>query len=372
MTTDFGIALILVTASWVNVNATRGFWENIVKFHVRTFTVQFPRSTLYDLESPAPHREWVLLTLGGSEPGNGDGDDVEIYDFELDKTCRGVKLPMGLDRPTVTYTNGMVLICGGRAEVTTKKCWTYDKHMQTWVPRQDMKQAKYGASGTNIHNGHHFWMTGGGRRGLNNVGESQSLGELRRTFYETLDVQTEIYTDNNYWTEGPKLRSPVKYHCTVQINECETAIVGGQRDYTDGDENGFRHIDIYNWNTETWRTGPTLVSDHELTSCALIHDPQTMHPVVVVMGEDFTTQELWDTVADTVTVVSDQQMPSTSILRLVALNKFEVAIVSSTQGIYAYSISNGIRKIRDHTFTRPEEFDAVLVPKDYIKCRDEI
>ena len=58
-------------------------------------------------------------------------------------------------------------------------------------------------------------------------------------------------------------------HCQVQINDCEIAFIGGIRGTTyDGYENGNSDldydsstdddmvIDIYNHQTNTWRTGP--------------------------------------------------------------------------------------------------------------------
>ena len=40
------------------------------------------------------------------------------------------------------------------------------------------------------------------------------------------------------------------YHCSIQINDCEIALIGG--------DNATTAIEIYNYKENTWRLGPEL------------------------------------------------------------------------------------------------------------------
>ena len=54
-------------------------------------------------------------------------------------------------------------------------------------------------------------------------------------------------------TEAAKLPTDRFKHCSIQINNCEVAFIGGERgEYNDNN----KIIDIWNFKKDTWRTGP--------------------------------------------------------------------------------------------------------------------
>ena len=112
----------------------------------------------------------------------------------------------------------------------------------------------YHAANKHLSKGRDFMlMVGGGK---------DDAGDRSKKLY-ALDESLKWATVN---TELPEER--IK-HCQVQINDCEIAFIGGIRGTTyDGYENDNSDldydsstdddmvIDIYNHQTNTWRTGP--------------------------------------------------------------------------------------------------------------------
>ena len=74
-----------------------------------------------------------------------------------------------------------------------------------------------------------------------------------------------MMNENMVWTDvGVAMPEKRKGHCQVQINDCEIAFIGGERgtngvSFADTGSDD-KMIDIYNYKTKTWRTGPELVS----------------------------------------------------------------------------------------------------------------
>ena len=69
------------------------------------------------------------------------------------------------------------------------------------------------------------------------------------------------------------------YHCSVQINDCEIAFIGG--------DNATTAIEIYNYKENTWRLGPELDIDPLPTpshtyqvACGKIIDKNNYHNYV--------------------------------------------------------------------------------------------
>ena len=81
-----------------------------------------------------------------------------------------------------------------------------------------------------------FWVT---------FGEDEQGNDLNTT---------EIYTWYGDWIEGPAIADEYKRkgHCTVQINHCEAAVLGGVTD-----DSTFRDdIVIFNFEDAKWKQGP--------------------------------------------------------------------------------------------------------------------
>ena len=45
-------------------------------------------------------------------------------------------------------------------------------------------------------------------------------------------------------------------HCQVQINDCEVAFIGGTKTTPGGTDSVTKDIDIWNFKTNKWRSGP--------------------------------------------------------------------------------------------------------------------
>ena len=99
----------------------------------------------------------------------------------------------------------------------------------------------------------YMWMVGGGR--------DDSDAKSKKLY--AMDMTLKWATVNS---ELPEEREK---HCQVQINDCEIAFIGGIRGanydgYVDGNQDlnydsstdDDDVIDIYNHQTNTWRTGP--------------------------------------------------------------------------------------------------------------------
>ena len=87
------------------------------------------------------------------------------------------------------------------------------------------------------------------------------------------------------------------YHCSIQINDCEIAIIGGT--------NATTAIDIYNYKENTWRQGPAL--DTAPTSlmqvaCGRLTDQTNYHTYIVIGGIGTYEPRLWDIQTNVITI----------------------------------------------------------------------
>ena len=66
------------------------------------------------------------------------------------------------------------------------------------------------------------------------------------------------FLDENFiWTtEGSELPTERIKHCSIQINDCEVAFIGGERGDINDDN---KIIDIWNYKKGTWRIGPRYI-----------------------------------------------------------------------------------------------------------------
>jgi len=102
--------------------------------------------------------------------------------------------------------------------------------------------------------------------------------------------------------------TPKSYHCSVQINDCEIAIIGG--------DNNTRAIEIYNYKENTWRSGPELDLDPMPTpshdyqvACGKILDINSYHTYVVIGGlDDEGSLRLWDIQTNVVVLDDDTDL----------------------------------------------------------------
>ena len=71
-------------------------------------------------------------------------------------------------------------------------------------------------------------------------------------------------------------------HPLVNINNCETAYIGG---YSSNSTTQSSSIHIYNWNTEEWRDGPDLNMPRDGHRCIKIKNPEGERWTVIIAGK---------------------------------------------------------------------------------------
>lgn len=107
--------------------------------------------------------------------------------------------------------------------------------------------------------------------------------------YETLDTTELIHFDTktdspDHWDDGPVLPEPLFGTCLVNINDCETAVIGGIR-ATPPTFEASNQIYIYNWNTKLWATSPaTLNVNRGSHECSKILNPAGDRWTVIIAG----------------------------------------------------------------------------------------
>ena len=61
---------------------------------------------------------------------------------------------------------------------------------------------------------------------------------------------------NMVWTEMAQLPWARTEHCQIQISDCEVAFIGGTKTTPGGTDSVTKDIDIWNFKTNKWRSGP--------------------------------------------------------------------------------------------------------------------
>ena len=151
------------------------------------------------------------------------------------------------------YIFGRGICCNGMDEQSSPKptdvCQFYDCFTEAWkATSSTLKKLVNHAANKVSHKGRDlFWLMAGGEDDTSTASSSMYM-----------------MNENMVWTDvGVAMPEFRKSHCQVQINDCEIAFIGGERGTngasfadTAGDD---KKIDIYNYKTKTWRTGPELV-----------------------------------------------------------------------------------------------------------------
>jgi hypothetical protein len=89
-----------------------------------------------------------------------------------------------------------------------------------------------------------FWIVAGGNDGASSKGTTA----------------IEFLTEDLQWQRGPDLLIQLSQFCVVQISDCEFAVIGGTTDQTNTGGaflNWVDTINVYNFETNLWRSGPT-------------------------------------------------------------------------------------------------------------------
>ena len=123
--------------------------------------------------------------------------------------------------------------------------------------------------------------------------------------------------------------------CVVMINHHEAAVIGG----FDSDNNLFLDtIHIYNLQSGTWRTGPTLNTARHGHSCAKILHPYSNYESVLIVGGYIeqvgppaatASYEIWNIAANYITEMTD--MPKPNVYgELIAITDHRALLIGGT------------------------------------------
>jgi len=308
---------------------------------------------------PLEDTEKELLVFAGS-----GSNPSEKFDFETNTTCILDSYPTNQENVVFGEAFGHVFSCGGNqvGSSATNQCWKYHSHHHSnaggnnWAPIEDMMNSRSNAAAVTINDGRRdmaFWVT---------FGEDEQGNDLNTT---------EIYTWYGDWIEGPAIADEYKRkgHCTVQINHCEAAVLGGVTDDTT-----FRDdIVIFNFEDAKWKQGPSLRVDRANLQCAKIQDSTSEHPIVISacgIGPDGVENvvEKWDLYTYE-TEVLPFTCPVDYFSGAWAISDHEIIFVSNTDptGIWSFTLDYGFRKISDLSASHLEG-GSTLLPKHTIKC----
>ena len=153
----------------------------------------------------------VALVLGGRHPGQyfiaGEGfgeviTDEEVCQLGIGRDGSGVTARAGA---CATYTDGHVLLCGGRSDQETlSSCMVYDLERETWSEHSSLIMAREEASMAML--GSQLYIMGG--NGLQSV--------------EVLDSML-----NKAWSSGPELPFVISRSCAMSTGS-SIILAGGQ------------------------------------------------------------------------------------------------------------------------------------------------
>jgi len=320
-----------------------------------------------------PPRHFQMLITVGTEDENDLDKNAEMYDFHTNTSCYIRNFPQPESFMSGEFVNGRAVVCGGElATFEDKACMFYDKHRHIWLPMQNF--GNYGTSLTGSvvsPDGKQLWLTGG---------KPQS-DHLDPHFSRASPLISVVLSEHNVFEKGPVLPVTVTAHCATNINECESAIIGGESKAGEGNR-----IFTYNWKTDVWREGPRIKNDNPLGQfdCDLIKDPETHHPVVVIgpANANSNTQIiLWDTITDEITETEEEiSSADNTFVTVTKLTEHSVVLAgidnvggtaASPTQIWTYSIKGGLKFLAENLSDKVQT-TAFMAPRGYFKCLDEL
>ena len=168
------------------------------------------------------------------------------------------------------------------------------------------------------------------------------------------------------WTELDTMMPQAKsYHCSVQINDCEIAIIGGTDAAT--------AIDIYNYKENTWRQGPALdttpISMMKL-ACGKLTDKTNYHTYVVIGGLGTYKPRLWDIQTNVITI-DDLPDPSAYSKQYHSLDENTLIMGNNLGGaIYTYRMDEGFVELAPSGSTADHSYSgsSFLAPRKSTTC----
>jgi carbonic anhydrase len=307
--------------------------------------------------APIPPKD---LTLIGRDITTGPVEtQSETYDTESNQGCNITSyesITQAAQDMMCDFAFGKGFCCGGLIDLAnnlyTDMCTIYDCFLDSWSRFHDLPKKLTHASGAVVvgETGRDIgWLVSGGQ-------ESNDGTDLNMLYW--LDEHLR-------WTTlDTALPTPLSYHCSVQINDCEIAIIGGT--------NASAAINIYNYKENTWRMGPEL--DTAPTSliqlaCEKIVDKSNYHTYVVIGGIGTYEPRIWDTQTGVV-IIDDQADPAAYNKRYHRLDENTLIMSNGPAGgIYTYRVDEGfmalspLAPLADHSMG-----DSFLAPRRTTTC----
>ena len=92
-------------------------------------------------------------------------------------------------------------------------------------------------------------------------------------------IEFDPHQPPTHWDQGPFLPEPLIGPCLVNINEQETAVIGGS-----AGGQAKTSIHVYNWHSKLWRMGPGLNLARSAHACVKIKNPVGDRWTVIISG----------------------------------------------------------------------------------------
>jgi len=205
--------------------------------------------------------KYVLVT---GSPKNDETAQMEVMDESgSTKICKNPKskYPLQVRAATGVYTEGRMIVCGGRSP-RTPKCYSYEDDQQGWTWLANMEIARYGSSSIQIPGG--ILVTGGftGRYYLK---------------------PSEIIYNNGTLGRGksrPKSLPEARYgHCMVEYRG-QIISTGGRDEYD-------ITSDVWSFNNHgefTLTNKPSMKHTRYFHACGIVHSRQHKNRPLLVMA----------------------------------------------------------------------------------------
>jgi len=230
---------------------------------------------------------------------------TNLIDSEFE-TCYGIpQYPYPTMSTLVERIHSKILSCGGLIQYegeslprASDRCYVFDRADQQWNTFHSLRCARYRAASIITPHGD-FWIAGGNP-------EFPVMPDKAIDSTEIIPFDPKHVPD--HWHDGPALPEPLYGGCLVNINDCETAYIGG---YSSNISSQSSAIHIYNWNTDEWRAGPNLNVPRDGHECVKIKNPLGERWTVIIAGGldstgiPFDSVEAWDVMSDEIIEFQD-------------------------------------------------------------------
>ena len=214
-----------------------------------------------------------MVAVGQGNPN--DGVDYSNYSdlcevinmINSTSSCNNLPAyPLPITSTTGQMVNSVPIIAGGAYYQSGMASYVYkfDKQSNSWLSLGNLANSMVDHS-SSILNGA-LWIIGG-----------YSYGEFVKS--------TELVYPNGTITSGPDLPTPRLGHCSVQLEDGKSIIIGGSTSFDDGN---YRVTTIYDPETSTYTNGPAMLFDHQNFACGHFYSQKHGgRPVVLSAGDSY-------------------------------------------------------------------------------------